>query len=71
MVMIKGIMIVVQMLKYERALLKEGKVCQRMAMVFPLGRWILFSVMALIPLAMSVLTVISLNPVTKNHYNRY
>ena len=38
---------------------------------FPLGRWILFSVMALIPLAMSVLTVISLNPVTKNHYNRY
>ena len=31
-------------------------------------RWILFSVMALIPLAMSVLTVISLNPVTMNHY---
>ena len=28
-------------------------------------RWILFSVMAFIPLAMSVLTVISLNPVTK------
>lgn len=31
--------------------------------VFLLFRWILFSVMALIPLAMSVLTVISLNPV--------
>ena len=41
---------------------KNDRLCQ-LGWVFLVFRWILFSVMALIPLAMSVLTVISLNPV--------